>query len=146
MRASSWLYQYSSQTKFTYGVCPTIPGAQGPQAQAPPQPVTVAPPPVLPPPQPQPLAYEVPTVDYNRAYGIPPHELELGVPYQQPPTHHPLDDGHMAVWAKERPLVKQEPTEVWLIVGFYGRDVERVKLSVHREKEIRRNTYRTVEF
>ena len=25
MRASSWLYQYSSQSKFTYGVCSTIP-------------------------------------------------------------------------------------------------------------------------
>ena len=27
MRASSWLYQYSSQSKFTYGVCPPIPPA-----------------------------------------------------------------------------------------------------------------------
>ena len=113
MRASSWLYQYSSQSKFTYGVCPALPGAgpqqQQPQLQAPPQHQ-----------HPSALGYgpEVVVADYNngRPYGLGPplppgqHEHELGPPYQ---PGHGIDDGQLAAWAKDRPLVKQEPAEVF---------------------------------
>ncbi|OXU19056.1 hypothetical protein TSAR_015760 [Trichomalopsis sarcophagae] len=114
LRASSWLYQYSSQTKFTYGVCASLPNS-GPQ-----------PPPSVQQHQqhtPPPLVYapEGPGViaDYNNGrpgltpYGLPlpppPHELELG-----PVGYHQMDDGQIGVpWSKERTLVKQEPGEVY---------------------------------
>ncbi|XP_011504685.1 PREDICTED: neuronal PAS domain-containing protein 4-like [Ceratosolen solmsi marchali] len=134
MRASSWLYQYSSQTKFTYGVCPSLP-LIGPQAQAQQQ-------------QqhqqqqqqqqeqqerqrqqqhatnlgygPETIAVVTAATDYGDgqsptmtiAYSLPPpppHELELTVSYQ---PNHSLDDVQFAPWTKERPLVKQEPVEM----------------------------------
>lgn len=113
MRASSWLYQYSSQTKFTYGVCATLPNNSG----QPPQP----------PPTPQqqhhqhtpPLVYND-VADYNNGrssltpYALQqptsaPHDMELGVAAY----HQMQDEGQIAVpWSKERTLVKQEPGEV----------------------------------
>ncbi|XP_014210212.1 hypoxia-inducible factor 3-alpha [Copidosoma floridanum] len=118
LRASSWLYQYSSQTKFTYGVCPTsLPitaSSQPTPTQAPQQPV-----PHLPHADMVPYSAEA-TADYNNGrphllpslpYNSQQHDIpELGMS----PYHQPMDDGHVvAPWSKERTHVKQEPAEVY---------------------------------
>ncbi|KAJ8673396.1 hypothetical protein QAD02_004658 [Eretmocerus hayati] len=124
LRASSWLYQYSSQSKFTYGVCPSLPNSAAPQSA-----------------QHEAMlqGYVPPDAEYSNGrlsaaslpYGMPAppsapsghHELDFGsvsnnttptaVPYLQP--SHPLEEGQLEPWnsAKDRMLVKQEPTEVY---------------------------------
>lgn len=91
MRASSWLYQYSSQTKFTYGVCPATATSsqQSPGA---------------------PLAPYEPLPDYNRVNNhgninnssIVANYVEM-TPYQSQDNEHDLR------WHNKS--VKQEPVE-----------------------------------
>lgn len=92
MRNSTWLYQYSSSSKYAYGpACPTP---------------SAAPPP---PQHHQVLAYGSTSEssslgEYNNNGR--PYEFELGT----------YDDNH---WAKDRPHVKQEPAEVRTIEKFF---------------------------
>ena len=129
MRASTWLYQYTSQTKFAYGVCgnpsQTIQSQQQQQQQQHHQQQTQQsavlayaaepncdfnngssrsqPPPAPPPLPPPPL---------HLTYALPQHEIDL---YQS--TGHTIEEPHLAhpvAWTpdKDSAHVKQEPAEV----------------------------------
>ncbi|XP_058789953.1 neuronal PAS domain-containing protein 4 [Phymastichus coffea] len=129
LRASSWLYQYSSQSKFTYGVCPQLQAAAGGTTATTATTANNTTASAVAPIAAQPsLGYGPEVVDYNGRpaataaallaipYGLPPTELDIAT-YQASSSSHVAvvdDNAQLGHWPKDRTtLVKQEPTEVY---------------------------------